>query len=308
MARQHREIGTAGWGRTVFAGFIALVYFLPVLIIVLYAFQGRNDILDISAESFGAYVESVFTDCSSDDGECKFSYTTQNFSSVFVQQNVVSQTETETSFPLYFANSIGIAGASVLLALIIGTLAAYGFSRFALPGTDTYMFIILTTRMLPPIVVTIPIVIMFQVTGVAGEYYGIIPLYTAFNLAFTIWMMKSFFDELSPDVEDAARMDGSSEFRVFFKICLPQVKAGMAATVVFSLILTWNELFFALILTSNETRTIPPAMVRTLGGEVGADFGLLAAIVTLFLIPILIVTYLLQSQLLRGVTFGTIKK
>ena len=302
MARK-REIGRAGWGRTAVAAGVSLIYFLPVLIIIMYAFQGRNDILSISSESLGDYLDSVFV----------FDPSFVNFENVFVRANIIQAGEgaasaTETDFPLFFANSIGIAGASVILALIIGTLAAYGFARFPLRGNDTYMFIILTTRMLPPIIVTIPIFIMFQVTGLAGGYTGIVALYTAFNLAFTVWMMKSFFEELSPDVEDAARMDGSSETKVFFKICLPQVKAGMAATAVFGLILTWNELFFALLLTSNETRTVPPAMVRTLGGEVGADYGLLAAIVTLFLIPVLVVTYLLQNQLLRGVTFGTIKK
>ena len=196
----------------------------------------------------------------------------------------------------------------MLIALVIGTLAAYGFSRFPLKGNDTYLFIILTTRMMPAIVVIIPIFLMFQVTGLAGSYLGIILLYTAFNLPFTIWMMKSFFDELSPDVEDAARMDGSSERKIFFKICLPQVLAGIAATAVFGLILTWNEFLFALLLTGVETRTIPVAMAQTIGGDIGVRWGLLAAIETLFLIPVIVVVFVLQNHLLRGVTFGTIKR
>lgn len=103
-------------------------------------------------------------------------------------------------------------------------------------------------------------------------------------------------------------MDGASDWRVFFGTCLPQIYAGLAATFVFGMILTWNEFLFALLLTGVETRTVPVAMARTLGGEVGVDYGLLAAIVTLFLIPIFFVTFLLQNQLLRGVTFGTVKK
>ena len=91
-------------------------------------------------------------------------------------------------------------------------------------------------------------------------------------------------------------------------MCIPQVKAGLAATSVFALILTWNEFLFALLLTNKITRTMPPAMARTIGGEINVDYGLLAAMICLFLIPILLVTYLLQNQLLRGVTFGTIKK
>jgi multiple sugar transport system permease protein len=196
----------------------------------------------------------------------------------------------------------------VLLALIIGTLASYGFSRYPLRGNDTYLFIILTTRMLPPIVVIIPIVLLFRLSGLSGTYIGIILLYTAFNLPFSIWMIKSFFDELNREVEDAARMDGSSEARVFWRICLPQVTAGLAATAVFALILTWNEFLFALLLTGTETRTVPVAMARTIGGEVGVDWGLLAAIVCLFLIPVFFVTFVLQNQLLRGVTFGTIRR
>jgi multiple sugar transport system permease protein len=198
---------------------------------------------------------------------------------------------------------------SVLLALVIGTLAAFGFSRFPLAGNDTYLFIILTTRMLPAIVVIIPVILMFRAAGLSGSYVGIILLYTAFNLAFTIWMMKSFFDELSPDVEDAARIDGSSEKKVFFKIALPQVKAGLAATFVFGLILTWNEFLFALLLSGKDTRTVPVAMNQAVSsGGRGTDWTLLASIETLFLIPVFLVTFFLQDHLLRGVTFGTVKK
>ncbi len=187
-------------------------------------------------------------------------------------------------------------------------MAAYGFSRYPLKGNDTYLFVILTTRMLPPIVVIIPIFLMFRLTGLSGSYLGVILLYAAFNLPFSVWMMKSFFDELSPEVEDAARLDGSNERGVFFRVCLPQLKAGLAATAVFAVILTWNEFLFALLLTGTDTRTVPVAMARTIGGQMGVDWGLLAAIITLFLIPVFLVTYLLQSHLLRGVTFGTIRK
>ena len=213
-----------------------------------------------------------------------------------------------SGYPNRFMNSLIVAIISTVLAVGMGTFTAYGFSRFPLKDNDTYLFIILTTRMMPAIVVIIPIFLMFRLAGLAGTYAGIILLYTAFNIPFSVWMIKSFFDELNREVEDAARMDGSSEARVFFKICLPQVTAGLAATFVFGLILTWNEFLFALLLTGVETRTVPVAMARTLGGEIGVDYGLLAAIVTLFLIPIIVVTFLLQNQLLRGVTFGTVRR
>ena len=289
MARKNREIGKAGWGYTAMTSVIGFIYFFPVLWIILTAFKTRTDALAVPPKLF-------------------FTPTLDNFTSVFYRASITTGSSQATDMGLYFFNSIFIAGTSVGLALIVGTLAAYAFSRFPLRGNDTYLFIILTTRMMPPIVVIIPIFLMFRLSGLAGTYWGIILLYTAFNIPFSVWLIKSFFDELNPEIEDAARMDGSTESRVFFGFCIPQILAGLSATFVFGLILTWNEFLFALLLTGVETRTVPVAMARTLGGEVGVDYGLLAAIVTLFLIPIFFVTFLLQNQLLRGVTFGTVKK
>jgi multiple sugar transport system permease protein len=283
-----RSIREAGWGRTIVCGLVGLVYFSPVLWIVLTAFKTRQDALATPPKLF-------------------FTPTLDNFVSVFYRVTE-SGAQFSTGMGLFFFNSIFIAGMGVLLALILGTIASYGFSRYPLKGNDTYLFIILTTRMLPPIVVIVPIFLMFRVTGLSGSYVGVILLYAMFNMAFSVWMMKSFFDELSKDVEDAARLDGAGEFKVFFRICLPQLKAGLAATAVFALILTWNEFLFALLLTGNDTRTVPVAMARAMGGQLGVDWGLLSAIITLFLIPVFIVTYMLQNRLLRGVTFGTVKK
>jgi multiple sugar transport system permease protein len=287
--RRASGVGEAGWGRTLAATIISLIYFFPVLWIIMTAFKTNADALAVPAKFL-------------------FTPTLDNFVEVFSRAAFAGAEAQDTGFKLYFFNSIFIAGTSVILALIIGTLAAFGFSRYPLKGNDTYLFIILTTRMLPAIVVIIPIFLMFRITGLAGTYTGIILLYTAFNLPFTVWMMKSFFDELSLDVEDAARLDGSSDTKVFFKICLPQVLAGLAATAVFGLILTWNEFLFSLLLSGVETRTVPVAMAQTIGGDIGVRWGLLAAIETLFLIPVIIVTFALQNHLLRGVTFGTIKR
>jgi multiple sugar transport system permease protein len=286
---EFRAIGQAGWRRTFFAAIVSLIYFFPVLFIIMTAFKTRPDALAIP-------IKFIFTP------------TLENFQAVFVRAATAGTGSFDTGFGLFFFNSLFISGVSVLLALVIGTAAAYGFSRFPLRGNDTYLFIILTTRMMPPIVAIIPIFVIFRVLGLSGTYIGIIALYTAFNLPFSVWMVKSFFDDLDRDIEDASRMDGSSEWSVFRKICLPQIYAGLAATFVFALILTWNEFLFALLLTGTETRTVPAAIARTIGGLVGVDWGTLSAIETLFIIPVVVVTFLLQNQLLRGVTFGTIRK
>ncbi len=296
-------VGEAGWGRTLVVAAVSFVYFLPVLFIIFTAIKPQSLALSVPPTLSPTTLFGLIPD------HFVFSPTLENFGSVFSRVMTAGSEPEPTGFDRYFFNSIIIASSSVLLALIIGTLAAYGFSRYPLKGNDTYLFIILTTRMLPAIVVIIPVILMFRAAGLSGSYAGIILLYTAFNLAFTIWMMKSFFDELSTDVEDAARIDGSSETRVFFKICLPQVIAGLAATFVFGLILTWNEFLFALLLTGTDTRTVPVAMNQAVSsGGRGTDWTLLAAIETLFLIPVFLVTFFLQNHLLRGVTFGTVKK
>jgi len=287
MYQRRYQVGAAGWGLAAVCALVGGFYFLPVLWIVLTAFKSTRD----------ALTPTVL-----------FTPTFDNFIHIFHRAYYQGGDAVDTQFGLYFFNSIFIATVSVGLALILGTVAAYAFSRWPLKGNDTYLFLILTTRMLPPIIIIIPIFVMFRITGMTGGYPGIILLYTAFNLPFTIWIMKSFFDELPRDVEDAARTEGSSEWSVFFRICLPQVKAGLAATVTFGLILTWNEFLIALLLTGSETRTVPVAMGANLGGGLNVQWGLLAAIETIYLIPVVLVTFVLQNQLLRGVTFGTIRQ
>jgi multiple sugar transport system permease protein len=301
--RKASGVSEAGWGQTLFVALISFIYFLPVLLIIITSFKLQNEALAVPPKIFPTSLFGLVPD------DYVFSPTLENYASVFSRAMTAGAAAQDTGFDRYFFNSIVIASVSVFLALVIGTMAAFGFSRYPLKGNDTYLFVILTTRMLPAIVVIIPIILMFRVAGLSGSYLGIIMLYTAFNLPFTIWMMKSFFDELALDVEDAARIDGSSDVRVFFKIALPQVVAGLAATFVFGLILTWNEFLFALLLTGVDTRTIPVAMNQAVaGGGIGVLWGLLAAIETLFLIPVFLVTFFLQNHLLRGVTFGTVKR
>jgi len=301
--RKASGVGEAGWGRTLVVAIVSFIYFIPVLFIIFTAIKPQDMALSVPPTLSPTSLFGLIPD------QYVFTPTLENFGSVFQRSMTTGGAPEPTGFDRYFFNSIVIASSSVLLALVIGTLAAFGFSRYPLKGNDTYLFIILTTRMLPAIVVIIPVILMFRVVGLSGSYTGIILLYTAFNLAFTIWMMKSFFDELSLDVEDAARIDGSSDVKVFFKIALPQVVAGLAATFVFGLILTWNEFLFALLLSGPDTRTVPVAMNQAVSsGGRGTDWTLLAAIETLFLIPVFLVTFFLQNHLLRGVTFGTVKR
>ncbi|MEZ4866089.1 MAG: carbohydrate ABC transporter permease [Caldilineaceae bacterium] len=204
-------------------------------------------------------------------------------------------------------NSVIIAGTSTILAVILGLLAAYAFSRFKVPGESDWLFFILSTRMLPPVVVTIPIFLMYRELGLHDTHLGLILLYTVFNLSLTVWLLKGFMDEIPREYEDAAMVDGYTRLQAFRKVVLPQAVTGIAATTVFSLIFAWNEYAFALMLTSDRARTAPPT-IPTILGRGGMEWGSIAAGSLGFLIPVVIVTFVLRKHLLRGVTFGAIRQ
>ncbi len=206
-------------------------------------------------------------------------------------------------------NSIIIGGGSTILAVGLGTLAAYAFSRFEVAGKDDLLFFILSTRMLPPVVVVIPIYLMYSALGLRDTHFGLILLYTTFNVSFAVWLMKGFIDEIPKEYEDAALVDGYSRFQTFLKVILPQSVTGIAATAVFCLITAWNEFAFALVLTEVGGRAVTaPPSITSATGSTGMDWGKIAAGTFLFLLPVAVFTFLMRSHLLRGVTFGAVKK
>jgi len=206
-----------------------------------------------------------------------------------------------------FINSLIIAFGSTFLAVTLGTLSAYGFSRFKVPLKDDLLFFILSTRMMPPIAVAIPVFLMFRSLGLSDTKVGMILLYTAVNVSLAVWLLKGFIDEIPREYEEAATIDGYSRFQAFIKVVLPQAATGIAATAIFCLIFAWNEYAFAVLLTSGEAQTAPP-FIPIIIGEGGQDWPAVAAGTTLFLIPIVVFTILLRRHLLRGITFGAVRK
>lgn len=206
-----------------------------------------------------------------------------------------------------FLNSIIIGFGSTFLSVFLGTLAAYAFSRFRVPLKDDLMFFILSTRMMPPIAVAIPIFLMFRELGLSDTHLGMILLYTAVNISLAVWLLKGFIDEIPREYEEAALIDGYTRFQAFYKVVLPQAATGIASTAIFCLIFAWNEYAFAVLLTSGTAQTAPP-FIPTIIGVGGQDWPAVAAGATLFLIPVLLFTVLLRKHLLRGITFGAVRK
>jgi multiple sugar transport system permease protein len=207
----------------------------------------------------------------------------------------------------YLLNSVIVAAASTFASVFLGAFAAYGFSRFRVPGAKDWLFFILSTRLLPPLAVAVPISWMFYRLGLIDTHFGLILLYTCFNLSFSTWMMKAFIDEIPAAYEEAALLDGYTRLQVFFRIVLPQATTGMLATGVFCLISAWNEFAFALTLTSENAVTMP-VRLNAVAKVPGADiWGPLAAGAVVFMVPVVAFGLLMRRHLLRGLTFGAVK-
>jgi multiple sugar transport system permease protein len=148
---------------------------------------------------------------------------------------------------------------------------------------------------------------MYRQLGLSDTALGMILLYTAVNLSLSVWLLKGFIDEIPREYEEAALVDGYTRLQAFVKVVLPQMRAGIAATAIFCLIFAWNEYAFALLLTSGQAQTAPP-FIPLIIGEGGLDWPAVAAGTTLFILPVVIFTIMLRNQLLRGITFGAVRR
>jgi multiple sugar transport system permease protein len=208
----------------------------------------------------------------------------------------------------YLLNSVTIVGSAVFLSLAIGSLAAYSLARFGKDlGQQKLNFWVLAPRMIPPVALVVPMFLILQKLGLINKQFGLILVYTAFNLPFVAWMMRSFFQEIPIDLEEAAMVDGASRLRSFRDIVLPLVSPGMAATAIFSLIITYNEFFFALILTSTPAAATLPVGTAALIGKTQTLYGEMAAAGVVAAVPLIVFALLVQRHLVRGLTMGAVK-
>jgi multiple sugar transport system permease protein len=215
---------------------------------------------------------------------------------------------TPNNFYHYLVNSIIIGVLSTLAATCLGTICAYGFSRFKIPGSKDWLFFILSTRFLPPLAVVVPVLMMYRWFALESTHIGLILLYTSFNLSLSVWLMKGFVDEIPRAFEEAALVDGYSRLRTFVQVIIPQASTGMAVTGVFCLISSWNEFGFAMTLNNYEAKTVPVYFAGLQGNIEGVPWPQIAAGMMIFVAPIVLFTVLVRRHLLRGVTFGTIKQ
>ena len=215
----------------------------------------------------------------------------------------------DSFFKQYFRNTFIVCGISVLLSLVSGTLAAYSLARFKLLFAleKRLGFAILTVRILPPVVIVVPLFLVALKLHLLNSWLGLILVYSAFNVSFVVWMMESFFREIPRDLEEASMVDGSSRMTAFRRVVLPLAAPGLVATAIFAVIVTYNEFLVALVLTSSPSSQTVPVGASTLITRIDIDWGAMSAAGTLAAVPIIVFALIVQRHLVRGLTLGAVK-
>ena len=266
--------------RFIFMALIILVTFLafaPILWLILNAFKTKADILAIPPKWF-------------------FTPTLENFRDAIRARD----------FFKAYTNSIIICASSVFIGLVFGVPMAYGLSRFNFKGKNGFAFWVLSTRFAPPVFVLVPFFMIFRSLSLVDTKLGMIIIYLIICLPLIVWVMYSFFRDVPIELEEAALVDGARPFQVFTQISLPIVAPGIVAVAILAAILCWNDLIFAVVLSSHNAKTMP-ITISSFASYMEIIWGGMAASSTIALVPILIFTLFIQKYLVAGLTFGAVK-
>ncbi|NRA53477.1 MAG: carbohydrate ABC transporter permease [Gammaproteobacteria bacterium] len=273
--KQRRRIQTIAMGTL--AWIVALTIFFPIFWMILTSFKTEID-------AFASPPQLIF------------SPTLENYISI-----------NDRSDYFHFAwNSVVVAFGSTIIGMLIAVPAAYSMAFFETKRTKSTLLWMLSTKMLPPVGVLVPIYLLFRDLGLLDTRLGLVIIYTLINLPIMVWMAYTYFKEIPKDILEAARMDGATLLQEIWRVLLPMSKGGLASTVLLSLILSWNEAFWSLNLTASEAAPLT-ALVASYSSPEGLFWAKLSAVSTLACAPILIFGWVSQKQLVRGLSFGAVK-
>ncbi|KQW63536.1 carbohydrate ABC transporter permease [Variovorax sp. Root411] len=213
---------------------------------------------------------------------------------------------TEDNLGRYLGNSLFVGVIATAITLVLGCMAAYGLARFRFPGRSAVGYATLLLRTVPLAVLAIPVFMIWSQWQLVNSLWGLILLYVAVNLPFTIWLLYGFVLQVPVELEEAAAIDGCGPVRVFTKVLLPLMGPGLAAASIFTFRIAWNEFILALVLTDRQTRTLPVA-ASLFVTDMGVDWGKVMAMGSLIAIPPLIFTFVAARQIITGLTAGAVK-
>lgn len=209
-----------------------------------------------------------------------------------------------------FFNSVIISTAASALAVALGSLAAYGLSRFSYKfgfmRNSDISFFFLSQLILPPVVLALPFLVLYKQLDMLDSHVGMIAIYTLMVLPIVIWIMRDQFASVPVELEEAALVDGLSIWGAFFRIVFPLVLPGIVAAFILSLVLCWNEYFFAALLTSTDAKTLP-VMIASQTGSQGINWWSMAALSAAGILPLVLIGILLEKHIIKGMTAGAVK-
>lgn len=232
--------------------------------------------------------------------------TLDNFRFIFGEStsNLIVALDRTAAKPIL--SSLLSASLGTLIAMAAGTAAAYGLSRFGAGGNLPLALIQL--RLFPPMAVMIPVMIMWSFLNLMDTWWGLALIYGIVTLPFAFWLMKTFFDDMPREIEEAALVEGCSRARVFWRITLPMMRAPLASAALFVFILNWSDYLIALLLTTREWVTIPVYMASLSSSMTGQLYGAKAALGLIAAVPPVVLGIVIQKHLVRGLTFGALKQ
>ena len=274
-------VAAGGWRRHLYHAvlwLVALLFFAPVLWILLSSFKTADQILAVPPKLV-------------------FVPTLANYVRLF----------SGASFLHQLFNSLVLSVAAVVIAVAVSFLAAFSFSRFKPAGTDFLMFLLLSIRMLPGSAAILPVYLMYVGFGWKDTYWGMILFYAMFSIPFSVWILKGFIDGVSPRFDETGLVNGASWLGIILRLILPQVLPGVVAALIFNFIFVWNEFLFNYIIGGLATSNIPVALSTGLYSNGGVDWTFISALTSVYIVPPILVVYVFQRYLLVGMTFGTVR-
>lgn len=263
-------------GTTLITYFAALVFFFPILWIFITGFKSEAEAIMIPPTLL-------------------FKPTLENFQTVW-----------NMGVGDFFLNSAIVTICSTFIALILGVPAAYALAMYKVKGRENILFWIISTRFLPVAGIIIPLYLVFKSVHLLDSLVALILLYAAMNIPLIVWMMRSFLNDVSHEIVEAAQIDGASGLQSFFTVVLPLVKPGLISTALLSMVFAWNEFFFAVSLSYTKAATLPVYMSSFMTQE-GLFWAKMSAAASISIIPVIILGWFTQRQLVRGLTMGAVK-
>lgn len=273
--------------RGVLLTLVVLFFLFPIFWVLLMSFQTNAQILRIPPSLF-------------------FTPTLENYSALISGRLETPAGVLEIPFMNNLMNSVILSSCSVLLALVLGVPAAYAFARFRFRLGEDIAFTLLSFRFAPPLLVLLPLALYFQSIGLEDTYFGLIWVYQLIVLPLILWIVRGYFEDISPDIEHAYRVDGHSWGRTFFKIAIPLARPGIAAAALLAFIFAWNNFIFALILASSDKQPVTVGALAFVTAS-GIQYGQIAAAVVLSVTPTLLLALYAQRYLVEGLSLGAVK-